>query len=1227
MATERQEGIFGECRAYTDVNENQGRGTLHLHGSFWSDLRPELLQQALTSPEALKALCQRLDSIVQCSLPSQEIQVPKDGMEISLTMSPSPSKTEEFTRRWTQVASRLNVHQHAPTCHKGKVGALRCRMGYPQACVNHPTDLRELVVTHVDGGKVVEAQPLENKTQQVLIGADALLKREPRILVLEHHRPESVGRGEKEKESGEESGKEINAWVVNFNRFLTAAAGCNTAVYFLGIQEQAKGAMYYMADYLVKSPTDLAAMLSLALSAQQKAIAYPSTAEDADAPERKTKLFLARLLNGLHSMQEVPAQMAAAALLGLPGEIVSHMTDFIWIDAAVQFRIHEGEGRSCDINLAEESEDMEIEGGEEGASNDETDSKKGGFDDESIFDEEESQCDLQPTVPVITVEGRKVPTSTQHENYMLRGKELEPYSLYFYVALIKVVPRREGKEKGKEKEKEKEKDQETGNDTHTGAGRKRNATFSFDSRHPLHSALTQQLRSKQVVPTFAGYHLPKHPGERKGKDWKDYNHQANRFAAYILTLFKPWTVDSCETLDWLALDSWTQFLQREDATYVERCTLWLMGNFTNNFSTSSYTRWITSTWRNRMATRWSQEEIAQALREECMLKESEEVAMQAYLDYLQVAADQNEEGGDCAQENYNHRLLEELAAIWNDGPGITPAAKSGIVHYDDIERVGHVVEALRLVQEDDKEEKEDGGLQDFLHVDLDPDPCLNAEQNEVLMKVLPWLASGAAASSSSLRILIHGGPGTGKSFFATTLIRRAKQLPNSRRILCCAPTGIASTLLPKGQTIHSLLKLPIDKKGRTKMSAQTLQAARRRLAGVRLLIIDEVSMVDCSLLERTDRMLQQLLEDKSPFGGLGVILMGDFFQLPCIGRPLFSASSSTRAGQLFREFQVFHFTQQMRAASDQEHANMLESLRQTDSPSMTAEHLAQLQVLSLDAMRSDPSWRFAPIVVTNNRERHALNITQLKAFACRQGVPLVRWKNVLHSQAALWFSEKEDKERLYSMLPELWGWFVPGAPVFLTENLCPEKGLANGTRATMSSLTLADAPRFWELYQRTPPGELLELEAPPLAVNVQVLGWEKMKEDEVLYSEGCENHVVIPLKAHGWSECKMKTRKDVKAVKGRQRGVLKFQEFPYELGFSVTFHKVQGQTMRVILDLNHTPAKSIDRASLLVGLSRAKNRKDVMILPLITSTKHLMELKWDKKLIQWWQNNKSKEIN
>lgn len=59
--------------------------------------------------------------------------------------------------------------------------------------------------------------------------------------------------------------------------------------------------------------------------------------------------------------------------------------------------------------------------------------------------------------------------------------------------------------------------------------------------------------------------------------------------------------------------------------------------------------------------------------------------------------------------------------------------------------------------------------------------------------------------------------------------------------------------------------------------------------------------------------------------------------------------------------------------------------------------------------------------------------------------------------------------------------------------------------------------------------------------------------------------------------------------------------------------------MQVMLNLNHSPLKPLEWAMLLVGLSCARSGGDVLILPQLTMTEHLFNLKWDCRLQEWWK--------
>lgn len=120
-------------------------------------------------------------------------------------------------------------------------------------------------------------------------------------------------------------------------------------------------------------------------------------------------------------------------------------------------------------------------------------------------------------------------------------------------------------------------------------------------------------------------------------------------------------------------------------------------------------------------------------------------------------------------------------------------------------------------------------------------------------------------------ILVTGEAGTGKS----TLVNFIKMsgIPNT---VVLAPTGVAA-LNVGGQTIHSFFRFPfkiIDE------AALVDQKTNRLWKKVDLIIIDEVSMLRADILDGIDLVLRKAQDSREPFGGVRLLLVGDFFQLP-----------------------------------------------------------------------------------------------------------------------------------------------------------------------------------------------------------------------------------------------------------------------------------------------------------------------------------------------------------
>lgn len=128
-------------------------------------------------------------------------------------------------------------------------------------------------------------------------------------------------------------------------------------------------------------------------------------------------------------------------------------------------------------------------------------------------------------------------------------------------------------------------------------------------------------------------------------------------------------------------------------------------------------------------------------------------------------------------------------------------------------------------------------------------------------------------------IFITGKAGTGK----TTLLKRIVEIFNlDGKVVVVAPTGIAAKVAG-GATIHSLFRMPIGpwvpNNSKLDILENFTDFTRQILNNITTIIIDEVSMVRCDLLDEMDFILRYARNSQLPFGGLQIILFGDLYQL------------------------------------------------------------------------------------------------------------------------------------------------------------------------------------------------------------------------------------------------------------------------------------------------------------------------------------------------------------
>lgn len=126
-------------------------------------------------------------------------------------------------------------------------------------------------------------------------------------------------------------------------------------------------------------------------------------------------------------------------------------------------------------------------------------------------------------------------------------------------------------------------------------------------------------------------------------------------------------------------------------------------------------------------------------------------------------------------------------------------------------------------------------------------------------------------------LFVYGHGGTGKTFLWTTLLAYFRSI--GKIVLVVAASGIASLLLPSGRTAHSRFNIPINLAEKKSCDIKKRTLLGDLLKRTSLIIWDEAPMSDRRCFEYLDRSLRDVLEcEKQPFGGISVLLGGDFRQ-------------------------------------------------------------------------------------------------------------------------------------------------------------------------------------------------------------------------------------------------------------------------------------------------------------------------------------------------------------
>ncbi|KAH7467614.1 hypothetical protein FOMA001_g15238 [Fusarium oxysporum f. sp. matthiolae] len=337
-----------------------------------------------------------------------------------------------------------------------------------------------------------------------------------------------------------------------------------------------------------------------------------------------------------------------------------------------------------------------------------------------------------------------------------------------------------------------------------------------------------------------------------------------------------------------------------------------------------------------------------------------------------------------------------------------------------------------------------------LDLDVDDQPLeardsLNPEQRIVYDTVMGHFLT---QDPSQLLLHVDGGGGTGKSYLINLLSAHLQSATAGRGtpVWRAAPTGVAGNQI-SGTTLHSLLHLPINKDFKPLSPVDKTQL-QKKLKDIKYLIIDEKSMLGLRQLSWIDDRLREAFPNRNEefFGGLNILLVGDFFQLPpVLQKPLYCDKEvqgvEIKGRNAYRRFDksVFLKVVQRQRGDDQEaFRTALGELRLLQL-SMESWKLLSTRVQAKLDDREVARFSSALRVYATKDRVNEYNHYHLD----RLGRPVVqvKAKNVGPGAAAA----PDDKAgNLAKQIP-----ICIGARLMLTSNLWQPVGLCNGARGTV----------------------------------------------------------------------------------------------------------------------------------------------------------------------------------
>jgi ATP-dependent exoDNAse (exonuclease V) alpha subunit len=183
-----------------------------------------------------------------------------------------------------------------------------------------------------------------------------------------------------------------------------------------------------------------------------------------------------------------------------------------------------------------------------------------------------------------------------------------------------------------------------------------------------------------------------------------------------------------------------------------------------------------------------------------------------------------------------------------------------------------------------------------------------------------------AILESGVSVLLTGAAGAGKTYTLNQFIARARE--DGKVVAVTATTGLAATHL-NGTTLHSWAGIGIHDELPRSFVQHLSKQRRDIILKTDILVLDEVSMLHDFRLDMVEQVTREVRGVDEPFGGIQVVLSGDFFQLPPVSRGDTRAGSFVTASDVWlaNTFTVCYLHEQYRQSEDQAYNDILNGIR------------------------------------------------------------------------------------------------------------------------------------------------------------------------------------------------------------------------------------------------------------------------------------------------------------